>query len=147
MGGAGAGVAGGLLGRLTSLSPPLSRQFMASSGLAATGTAALASQWSSWCSRFWTATKPSHLPGLTTASAQAPWVRVRGGAQGADRGADRGTDRGTARATERQTREQGGRETGGHWEPNGDKLGTVCVWTRSFHCVKLRVNVHSSELT
>lgn len=42
-----AGVAGGLLGWLTSLSPPLSRQFMASSGLAAMGTAALVSQWSS----------------------------------------------------------------------------------------------------
>lgn len=45
--GRGVGVAGGLLGWLTSLSPPLSRQFMASSGLAAMGTAALASQWSS----------------------------------------------------------------------------------------------------
>jgi len=50
---------------------------MASSGLAAMGTAALASLWSSWCSRYWTATRPSLLPGLTTASALALWVRDR----------------------------------------------------------------------
>lgn len=53
----------------------LPRQFMESSGLAAMGTAAPASLWSSWYSRYWTATRPSLLPGLTTASAQARWVR------------------------------------------------------------------------
>lgn len=61
---------------LTSVSP-LFRQFMASSGLAAMGIAAPASRLSSWCSRSWTATRPSHLPGLTTASAQGHWVRAR----------------------------------------------------------------------
>jgi len=50
---------------------------MASSGLAAMGIAALASQQSSSCSKFWTATRPNHLPGLTTASARETWVRER----------------------------------------------------------------------
>lgn len=54
--------------------PPPSPQSMASSGPAATGTAARASRWSSWCSRSLTATRPSPSPGPTTACAPAAWV-------------------------------------------------------------------------
>lgn len=81
---------------------PLSRQFMGSSGLAAMGTAALASLWSSWCSRSWTAIRPSPSHGLTTASALGPWVRSE--------------DRGETDGQREKEREGRARKGGREWE-------------------------------
>lgn len=71
------GEAGGALwGRCASPTPP--PQFTASSG--AVGTAPRSSPWSGWCSRSWTATRPSPHPEPTPASAVEasvgdPWPR------------------------------------------------------------------------